>query len=168
VNGQALVEHLNITRELVYLAGPYSHKGPAADWVKAHTEDHRHRQHLEAALHLLRQGIMVYSPITYSHPIFRLSQELDLDFGGAWEHWEALDTEMVDRSDRVWVLSTDGWKDSSGTYAEVTIHTMKEGTGEGYTPPRLLLEWENTVRLRPEPLRREEFNVHRPDHVQER
>ena len=46
----------------IYLAGPYSHKDPLI-------REQRFKMLNKYAAHLMRQGHIVYSPISMSHPI---------------------------------------------------------------------------------------------------
>lgn len=94
--------------ELVYLASPYSH-------VSRGMREWRFRVASAAASHLMAQGVGVFSPIAHTHPI----AEFGLPKG--WEFWEQYDRLMLDKCDRMIVLTMEGWKESKGVRAEIEI-----------------------------------------------
>lgn len=96
-----------MTRELIYLAGPYSHPDEGV-------VEQRYDAHLEAAAQLIGTGAMVFSPIAHTHPI-AMAHELPADF----EFWREFDHRMIDACDKVVVLCVDGWRESVGVTAEI-------------------------------------------------
>lgn len=63
---------------------------------------------------LMQAGAHVISPIASSHPV-AIAHTLPGDFG----YWKALDLDLIDRCDEVWVLTIDGWEASAGIKDEV-------------------------------------------------
>ena len=95
---------------LIYLCSPYSDADPAV-------RDARFRAVCAIAGDLLAWGHLVYVPIAHSHPIAYYSEGTDT----SWETWERLDAEMIARCDEVWVAMLDGWQQSVGIAAELSI-----------------------------------------------
>ena len=94
---------------LVYLACPYSHHD---ETVRLH----RFRRSNQAAARLMSQGAHVFAPISHTHPI---AMDGDLPLG--WEFWERYARAMIAACGRMAVLTIDGWKESKGVQAELTI-----------------------------------------------
>lgn len=97
-------------RELIYLACPYTHPD-------AKVRLYRFQQATRAAAALIRQGHIVFSPITMTHPI-------DLEMAGAEstlgsEFWVRFDETFMDRCDVFALLPLAGWQDSSGVGREI-------------------------------------------------
>ncbi len=93
----------------LYLACPYTHP------------DKRVRQYrfdmvTVTAGRLMREGLMVFSPISKTHPI---AEKCGLP--GDWEYWEKYDTIAIAHCKELWVLTLDGWEDSIGVKAETKI-----------------------------------------------
>ena len=96
-------------KPLVYLAGPYSHPSP--------TVRQRRFEALNlAAGNLMRSGVLVFSPISHSHPI---AEAGELPLG--WDFWEQFDRAHLSNCHKVIVLMLDGWRDSKGVAAEIAI-----------------------------------------------
>lgn len=98
-------------KPLVYLACPYSHPDP-----KVRRE--RFLAANAAAAKLMRQGLNVFSPITHCHPI-----AIDHDLPGDWQFWKRYDRAFIDCSNRMFVLTLDGWEESDGVKNEIEIAT---------------------------------------------
>lgn len=96
-------------KSLVYLACPYSHPDPEV-------REARFRAANQAAAVLAAAGVHVFSPITHTHPILLAG---DLPCG--WEYWEAYDRAVLDACRALVVLQAEGWDQSTGVRAEVTI-----------------------------------------------
>lgn len=94
----------------VYLATPYSDPDPRV----------RNKRFLaanRAASKLMMQGILVFSPISHTHPI-ALAGEMPK----GWEFWKDYVFTFIDGwADEVWVLQQSGWKDSVGVTAEIKL-----------------------------------------------
>ena len=100
---------------LTYLACPYTY--PHADKVvRDSVQALRFNRATLASVALLRAfNWNVFSPITHSHPMHL--QGLD----GDWEFWKRIDTEYLEMSQRMVVLTIDGWFESTGVQAEIKI-----------------------------------------------
>jgi hypothetical protein len=98
-----------MTKPLVYLACPYSHPDAAV-------RDARFRAANVAAAALMRAGHKVFSPISHTHPIAEAGA---LPLG--WDFWEAFDRAYLDHAGLVIVLRLDGWRESRGVTAELSI-----------------------------------------------
>ena len=65
---------------------------------------------------LMREGLMVFSPISKTHPIAeRCGLPLD------WAYWEKYDRIAIAHCKELWVLTLDGWESSVGVKAEMEI-----------------------------------------------
>lgn len=95
--------------ELVYLASPYSHPDPAV-------REARFRAACAAAAHLMRAGVLVFSPIAHTHPIACAG---GLPTG--WEFWERYDRAVLAACGELAVLKLPGWTESKGIRAEIVI-----------------------------------------------
>jgi Domain of unknown function (DUF1937) len=96
--------------KIIYLACPYTHPNPG---VRAE----RFRLATEAAAKLIRQGHIVYSPITMSHP-------LDLVLAGdtntlGSDYWVQYDKAFMAVCAEMIILEIDGWDQSSGIRREI-------------------------------------------------
>ena len=104
-------------RPLTYLASPYSYRSASADVVKK-VQMHRFEACTRAAGWLISQfGWNVFSPITHSHPLHILAPGLR----GDWEFWKKIDTEYLQISSRIVILTIPGWEKSTGVTAEREI-----------------------------------------------
>jgi nucleoside 2-deoxyribosyltransferase len=97
-------------RELIYLACPYTHPDPSVRL-------YRFQQATKAAAALIRQGHIVFSPITMTHPI-------DIEMAGAEntlgsDFWVTFDESFMDRCDVFALLPLAGWQDSGGIRREI-------------------------------------------------
>jgi hypothetical protein len=93
---------------VIYLASPYTH----------HNADVRHERFeaaCRAAAELIRQGKTVFSPVAHSHTICKYGLPLD------WLFWEKHDRHLLEQCDEVVVLMLDGWEESVGVQAEISI-----------------------------------------------
>lgn len=91
---------------LAYLAAPYSHPNPQIkDW--------RYKAVTKIAAVLLKEGQMVYSPLTHNVPLSRLGVQ------GSWETWRELDHLMLSKCDLLIVLTLEGWETSTGVKSEI-------------------------------------------------
>ncbi|MHB0978414.1 MAG: DUF1937 family protein [Minisyncoccota bacterium] len=98
----------------IYLASPYSHSMPAVRELRFHQAN-------AAAAWLMRQGHVVFSPISHSHPIAAYLPEkqlLDHKF------WMAQDLGILTLASSLFVLMTPGWDKSKGMAAEL-LHAKK-------------------------------------------
>ena len=93
---------------MIYLASPYSDADPAV-------EQARFDAVCRAAAALMRQGLLVFSPIAHSHPIARFGLPRD------WAFWQRYDIAFLAQCDELWVLMLAGWESSVGVRAEIDI-----------------------------------------------
>ena len=93
---------------MIYIASPYSHPDPAVREARFQAACH-------AAAELMRQGKIVFSPISHSHGIARYGLPKD------WAYWEACDRKHLEACDELVVLTLDGWQESVGVQAEIQI-----------------------------------------------
>lgn len=101
---------MSAEKPLTYLACPYSHPDPV---VMAHRFDRVNR----AAANLIEQGMVVYSPISHTHPIAVAGDLPDK----SWAFWEQFDRAYLNLSHQLIVLCLPGWKESVGVAAEIKI-----------------------------------------------
>ena len=92
----------------VYLAAPYSHKDFAI-------RERRYLYTTQAANRLIRQGLLVFSPVTHGHVIARLGG-LDGEFAFWEEHCLSF---LRHWAQALYVLTLPGWKESIGVAAEL-------------------------------------------------
>lgn len=96
-------------RDFVYLASPYTHADPTV-------KKSRFIEITKAASHLIREGHMVFSPITHFHPM-----ELHGGLPDGWEFWKTIDELYLKHSKTMFILGLSGWEDSVGVAAEIKI-----------------------------------------------
>lgn len=100
---------MTLTPNLTYLACPYSDPNPRVrEW--------RFEQANKAAGWLLKQGYMVFSPISHTHPIATLC---NMQLG--WEFWADYDRTFLSYSSLLVVLMLMGWENSIGIREELVI-----------------------------------------------
>ena len=89
-----------------YLAIPYTDPDPQVM---------RHRFELanRTAAELMKRGLLIYSPISHSHPIAQYGLPLD------WEYWQHYDKEILSICDELIVIMADGWEKSKGVAEEI-------------------------------------------------
>jgi hypothetical protein len=107
---------------MIYLACPYSHPDPAVREARFHAVN-------RAAGQMIANGLLVFSPISHSHPI-AVDCDLPSDFGP----WAAFDHAMIAACSRVVVLKLDGWDRSAGI-AEEVAHAIATGKDVEYMEP---------------------------------
>lgn len=96
-------------RPLTYLAVPYSHPDPAVRLARFEAAN-------RAAGLLMREGLLVFSPISHTHPI---AEACGLPLG--WDYWQAYDRAVLSCCSKVIVLELDGWQNSIGVMNELSI-----------------------------------------------
>jgi nucleoside 2-deoxyribosyltransferase len=94
---------------MIYLAGPYSHP-------ELPVMEERYQKHMAYLAHLLKQGLVVFSPITSWH-VVASQYTLPRD----WPFWRNLDLTILGRCDKLIVLTIEGWDVSVGTRAEIAF-----------------------------------------------
>jgi len=91
----------------IYLASPYSSPDP-------NVRQQRFEACNEAAAMIMREGHIVFSPISHSHPI---AIQCDLPLG--FHFWKQFDQSFIDWCDEVWILDIPGRHESQGLCAEI-------------------------------------------------
>jgi hypothetical protein len=87
---------------IIYLAVPYSHASYKIREARFHAANKK-------AAELIKQGHIVISPISHSHPIAdHLSNHNDSEF------WCKQDEVFLNMADQMWVLKLPGWRKSKG------------------------------------------------------
>ncbi len=94
---------------LAYLACPYSHELRS---VRCERFEKANR----AAAKLMESGVVLFSPISHTHPIAD-ANGLPLN----WEYWERYDRAFLSVTSKMYVLMIDGWRESKGVQAEIRI-----------------------------------------------
>jgi hypothetical protein len=96
--------------KMVYLASPLSH--PFKEIEKMRYED---INKVAANLHELYPQVAFILPITQSYKL----KEYNTNLGTSFEAWKDRDLEFINRSDELWIVTIDGWKESIGVMAEL-------------------------------------------------
>jgi hypothetical protein len=95
--------------KLTYLASPFSHESWTIRWQRFYAV-------CEVAASLLRQGVLVYSPIAHTYEMAE-----DHDLPTDWQFWERHCRAFLMASEQLIVLKLDGWEQSVGVAAEIKI-----------------------------------------------
>jgi hypothetical protein len=88
-----------------YLAIPYTDTNPEVMRQRFETAN-------RTAAELMKRGLLIYSPISHSHPIAQHGLPLD------WEYWQHYDKEILSICDELIIIMADGWEESNGINAE--------------------------------------------------
>jgi hypothetical protein len=94
-------------RRMMYLAGPYSHKDESIRQA-------RFEALTKKAAQLMRDGHVIFSPITHGHAIAEL-HDLPLEF----EWWSNQCLTILKSARGLLVLCIDGYKESIGVNSEI-------------------------------------------------
>lgn len=97
------------SRGIVYLACPYTHPDYGVREARFHSAN-------RAAAQLIKQGRIVYSPITMTHP---LDGELAGESTMGSDYWVNFDLAFMEACSEMVVLMADGWRESSGIKREI-------------------------------------------------
>jgi len=97
----------------VYVACPYSINGKTSMDIRQHNFEIV----TKLTAKLLKMNLVVFSPITHSHPIQTIGKltSNDLDF------WMAEDLPFVEFCDIVLVMTLPGWQESNGVQSEISF-----------------------------------------------
>lgn len=98
------------TTQVIYLACPYTHADPLV-------REKRFHQATLAAAHLIESGLIVYSPITMTHPIDVVLAGEGETLGS--EYWVRFDEAFMEMCTRMLVLKLAGWEASNGIRREM-------------------------------------------------
>lgn len=93
----------------IYLATPYSDPSPEVCQARFEAAN-------KAAAEIMREGHIVFSPISHSHPI-----HIQCDLPGDWEFWKRFDESFIDWCDELWILALPGYQESKGISMEIGI-----------------------------------------------
>ena len=97
---------------MIYLAGPYSHV--------SHIVRHERFEALtEKAAELMREGNVVFSPITHGH-----TMAVHHDMPTSHDFWLKQDFEFLRHCSKIVVLRLDGYLESVGVLAEIEAANM--------------------------------------------
>lgn len=101
--------------KLIYLASPYSHP-------ELTIEKWRYGEitRIAAKLHKTYRYAFIL-PITQSHELKAWEPKL----GGSFAKWRDRDLHFISKSDEVWVVMMEGWKESIGVLAEIDFAISK-------------------------------------------
>lgn len=94
---------------MIYLASPYSHSDKEV-------MERRFSEACEIAGKLMAAGLVIFCPTAHTHPI---AVRCELPRG--WYYWHKFDYEFIAASSKVVVAMMDGWIDSKGVTAEISI-----------------------------------------------
>jgi hypothetical protein len=111
--------------EIVYLACPYS-KG------LANVRLARFNAATHVAAKLIEQRLVVFSPITMTHPIDLVLATEGNTLGS--DYWVEFDTSFMDVCAQIMVLAMPGWEDSSGIQREL-VYFKKRGISPKFLLP---------------------------------
>ena len=110
-------------KKLIYLASPYTHKDKRVMKL-------RFDQVTAIAAHLVREGYVVFSPITYGHTLCEF-EDLPVEF----EFWNDFCLKFLEKSDLFVRLEFDGWEESKGLKEEVKF-CKENKIPQYFIPPR--------------------------------
>lgn len=100
---------------LTYVGGPYSTKGVTSEQSAIVRLDRFNKLTVAAVMLTTAKRWNCFSPITHSHPMH------EMGLGGDWEFWKRIDTEYVSASERIVIVTLDGWEQSTGVAAETKL-----------------------------------------------
>ena len=106
----------------IFISSPYSSS-------EQKIVDERFRKVCLTCADLLRKGYIVFSPIAHGHSIVQVDKNIPTD----WDFWNSYCRWFITNCDELWVLTLDGWQDSTGVKAEIEIAT-KLGKEVKYIP----------------------------------
>lgn len=95
---------------LTYVAGPYTATGP--DEAKINQERY-FKLTVAAAMLCHCKKWNAFSPITQNHPMRDI-----IGLPGDWAYWQRIDTDYISASERLVIVTLDGWEQSTGVTAE--------------------------------------------------
>lgn len=104
-----------------YLAIPYSHNNPDVRELRFELAN-------KVAAALMREGRVIFSPISHTHPLVKYGLPTD------WEYWKTQDEHFLNICGRLIVVMAAGWKESDGVQAEIA-HVEKRGLRVIYIDP---------------------------------
>ena len=99
-------------KKLIYLACPYTHRD-------SRVSVDRFREVNKVAAGLIKEGFLVFSPISHSHPITVHG------IRGDFEYWKEFDKAIMDLCEELYVLKLEGWRESKGVAFEMSYMESK-------------------------------------------
>lgn len=93
---------------IIYVACPYSHSNPLV-------REERFERVSEFCAELSRAGLIVFSPISHTHPIAKYGLPTD------WAFWERFERAYMEVCRWMIVYAMDGWEVSTGVQSEIAI-----------------------------------------------
>ena len=100
-----------MTKTLIYLATPYTHPDPVVvEW--------RFKTVNRVAARLMGEGLHIFSPISHTHPI---ATDAENPLPTGWEFWRDYDFAILSCCRALYVLTLDGWQQSTGVTAEIKM-----------------------------------------------
>lgn len=103
-----IVNKVNIDKKLIYIGSPYTHKDKRVMKL-------RFDQITAITAHLVSQGYVVFSPITYGHTLCEF-EDMPTDFN----FWNEFCLKFLHKSDLFIKVELDGYEDSKGLTEEYT------------------------------------------------
>jgi Domain of unknown function (DUF1937) len=97
-------------KRIIYLACPYTDPDPSV-------RERRFHAATRAAASLIKEGHIVYSPITMTHPIDTFLTGDTTTLGS--DYWVNFDEAFMDLCSEIVVLKISGWDKSSGIQREI-------------------------------------------------
>ena len=91
----------------IYLATPYTHSNGFIEHI-------RFKKVSKQAGELIKQGYIVFSPISHSHPIAHEHPSMPRNY----DFWMKQDEAFIRWCDELWIYCQDGWEDSVGVTTE--------------------------------------------------
>ena len=91
-----------------YLACPYTHPDAFIREIRFKTVN-------QVAAELMREGRIIFSPISHTHPIALHGLPKD------WNYWQKYDLIFIRLCSKMIVLMLDGWQQSIGVQNEIKI-----------------------------------------------
>ncbi len=98
-------------KPFIYLACPYTATGIAEDSVR----EFRFKVITRIAADFIKRGNLIYSPITYTHPIAEVDKHI------RHEDYITLDMFFLKRADLLMIACLPGWEDSQGIKMEIQL-----------------------------------------------
>lgn len=123
----------NLQGKKIYLALPYSHSDP-------YIREVRYKTATSVAASLMKQGAIVFSPITYGHQLCQFG----IDTG--FETWADIDYPMISWADELWLLKLKGHDVSFGVNEELE-YVMRQGIPVIYISEDELINFHSNTSL---------------------
>jgi len=106
---------------ITYLACPYSHNNKKIELMRFEIANF-------VASTLMKQGEIIFSPISHTHPMVQYG------LPGDWNYWKSQDREFLGVCGRFKIVKIEGWNKSSGVTAEKE-HMEERGIEIEYVNP---------------------------------